>query len=249
MFAKHEEVEIGADCNEEESLDDVIFDEGDVFDLNEAYVEQINEQDLPPIQHVDETSRSTGGEEDVVEIDIDGQNERITILFLTIGFVLCLQANALLLYWKPNNKNDVIINQVLVESPVSYGMPVPHLAMFGDAGYVESFSIFENTTVKDFPNLPHAEITTDGDNYFSNLPYYQIFAAAYKNIIYFLTCNPEKMVTKVEMDKNGHHETIPGSKIPNSHFMVAQGVQVGNYYWILGGYPLGSGFSFSFGKC
>ena len=80
-----------------------------------------------------------------------------------------------------------------------------------------------------------------------SLPPYIKFAFYHKSSIYFLNCNPEDSVIRYTVDEN-YHRTIPDSLIPNVHLLYAQGIQIGNYFWIFDGVETQAVSSTSFGK-
>ena len=70
------------------------------------------------------------------------------------------------------------------------------------------------------------------------LIHYDIFGVFYKNTMNYLTTNPDGDVVKHEVDDLltvPRH--LPNTRIPNQHTgSKTIGVQVGHYFWILGGY-------------
>ena len=64
------------------------------------------------------------------------------------------------------------------------------------------------------------------------------FGVSYDDKIYYISTNPNLNVVKHDVNKGANEfRDIQDSKILNSHFGGnVQGIQVGNYYWIFGGF-------------
>lgn len=176
-------------------------------------------------------------EQDVIELTISEQYERFNVLLTLTSILLMLNAVGLLAItfqegvWSSGPKVIKLKNS---STSTQLGMPIPYMAIYGDFGYIQDFSIFGGPSLNIFPKLPHATESYDGHLSETN-PFYKIFGVEFKNKIYFMTCNPGRLVTVIDV-KRGEHETIPGSFIPNKHFQSkVTGIQVGEFYWIHGG--------------
>ena len=95
---------------------------------------------------------------------------------------------------------------------------------------------------KDFPKLQIKEFS----NYDIQDPdlqvaipsfYYNYFGAFYGQSLYFISCNPNYLVTKFSL-RQGGHRTIANSKIINNHYSQVTGIQVGHFFWIMDGYMI-----------
>lgn len=125
----------------------------------------------------------------------------------------------------------VKIQKIIHESEIVVSkMPKAHLLMLSKYGYLDDFSFGgdkKNHTLK----LPETRPNSHGT--FSLAPYF-IFGAFHKKIIFFLTCDPDSLVTAYDPIK-GTHELLPNSQIPNTHLLYAKSVQVGNFFMVFSG--------------
>ena len=105
--------------------------------------------------------------------------------------------------------------------------------MITDTGDIRDFAI-DGEKNNNFPKL--AEKSTILANSYEYL--FDYFGVYHGHSIYYLPINPNLDVTIQNIDSEKlYHRKLMGSKIPNDHFdKNILGIQVGNYFWILGDY-------------
>ena len=181
---------------------------------------------IPPLRNVEK-----------FELTKNEQWERLNAILLILALIL--SCNIVGIFFKLyfdgflGDYNNIFIKKSLyISEDQTVGFPILHLAILTDTGLLDDFSI-EGKKNRTFLKLQE-EKTKDSAGSHIALPPYAKFAFYYKSSIYFLTCNPDGLVIKYNIDDNSHR-TIPDSLIPNLQLIYAKGIQVGNYFWIFDG--------------
>ena len=117
------------------------------------------------------------------------------------------------------------------------GFPKVHSAIISDYGIIEDFWPFPSNHSQYFPRLPKKMFKRGHANY--QIQYaYQIFGFYDNGSMYYLSTNPDSLVSRQILGYNINHvRTIPNSKIPNLHEGYADviGILANKYFWVLGG--------------
>lgn len=198
---------------------------------------------------ISKTSKYSNNQDQKPELTLNEQKERLNALLVITGSILLLNVIGLtikLIHEGVFSSPDKALKPIVLVDVMEIGMPTPHVAIFGDFGYVKDFTLFSPKLDKKFPKLPQAQVESEHEEHLSEtFPLYQLFAVHHLDHIHFLSCNPNRLVTKVNLDNYlgsiDHptrmvYDTIDGTYIPNSHTRYKiDGVQVGNYFWIIGG--------------
>ena len=159
------------------------------------------------------------------------QWERVNWFLLVSASIFILNAAFLLVSF---DSEPIEIRKKLISAhQESVGFPRHLLAFITYIGKVKSFGDNENDV--NFPKLPEHKKLAEYE--YHDFPFWR-YGVYYKSSMYFITCDPNGLVTKYDIDEDFHVQ-IPESGIPNVHLHHVRALHVGRYFWVYDGlhYP------------
>ena len=166
--------------------------------------------------------RLVSNRQEGLELSNHQQWERIFWCLFVAALILSLNISILLLLFDHGYVR--IQKTVLLTKKEVVGFPKPQLALISNTGMIQTFGLSKNGNLK-LPKLPEQDLKGFPVAY---------FGVYYKNSIYFLSCNPKRLVLQFSLEDN-LQTLIPDSGIPNEHLLYSKGTQVGKYFWIFDG--------------
>jgi hypothetical protein len=102
-------------------------------------------------------------------------------------------------------------------------MPVWHVAIINNEGHIFDFSFNEKLSPRNnFEDFSEQKLPIN-------------FGFSYEKHLYIIPENTDFVMSRI-WQKDGTVEQVPSSKIPSWHDRHGFGVQIGNKYWVLGGF-------------
>ena len=150
----------------------------------------------------------------------------------SICLLSCATAFALIVNRVSGYYKDSIIVPYQNPDYNSFGFPMPTILVIDHTGSFLTYSPTNNRLERTLPGLNHLPSATKGYGWGYEEDLTQIFCGEYKHHLYFLYPNPQKAVTKYNLNER-YHRVITGSYPPNYHSLHSIGIQVGTLFWIL----------------
>ena len=191
-----------------------------------------------PISEIDvevTEEKETNNRQNEISQELSYEESEIRLIslgiILSLGSLICATAFSSIVYRISGYYKDPLVVPFKNQTLKSHGLPVPTILAIDSSGNLSKFSPITNRIENGLPQLPRLEKDSKPD--IVNIKHHvQIFAAEYKDHLYFMYPSPRMKVVKYNL-VHGSHQKVERSHPPFYHLSNACGTKIGKYFWII----------------